>query len=136
MNTQTARIAASPTFLRRVLYADHTMSGLSGLAMVFGAAPIARFLGWSSPAWVVEIGLLLIVYSAGLFYAARQAVPDRRLVWAAIGLNAAWVLASVIIVATGWVPLTVAGKWAVLIVADAVAAFAALEYYGLRRGRE
>jgi hypothetical protein len=133
MTTQAARTPASPTFLRRVLYADHTVSGLSGLALLLGSRPIARFLGLDNPIWVLEIGGLLILYSAGLYLAARQAVPNRRLVWAAIALNAAWVLASLVIVATPWVPLTTAGKWAVLFVADVVAAFGVLEFVGLRR---
>ncbi len=133
MTTQNSLTRSPHTFLRRVLYADHTVSGLSGLALVAGAAPVARFLGWSTPVVVAEIGVLLLLYSAGLYYTARQATPDRRLVWVAIGLNVAWVLVSVIGVATGWLPLTAGGKWAVLIAADGVAVFAALEFYGLRR---
>jgi hypothetical protein len=124
---------SQPTFLRRVLYADHTVSGLAGLAMLIAPGPIARFLGWSQPLVVAEIGVALVLYSALLFFTARQAVPDRRLVWAAIGLNGAWVLASVVLVVTPWVPLTSAGQWAVLIVADGVAVFAVLEFWGLQR---
>ena len=44
-----------------------------------------------------------------------------------------WVLASMVIVLDGLVPLTTAGFWGVLIIADVVAVFAVLKYIGLRR---
>jgi hypothetical protein len=134
MTTSKSLPTVFPSFIQRVLYADHTVSGLSGLAFVAAPAPIARFIGWSDPRWIFATGILLIAFSAGLFFIARQPRPDRRLVWAAVGLNAAWVAASFALVVTGWLPLAPAGKWAVLIVADVVAAFAALEIYALRRG--
>nr|MBI3612771.1 hypothetical protein [Nitrospirota bacterium] len=56
---------------------------------------------------------------------------DRREVWGAIGLDTAWVLGSALLLIATPIPLTLAGKWAVGIVADIVAAFALLQFYGL-----
>jgi hypothetical protein len=47
--------------------------------------------------------------------------------------DVAWVLASVVVVVSGWAPLTAAGVWAIMIVADIVAVFAVAQYVGLRR---
>jgi hypothetical protein len=42
-------------------------------------------------------------------------------------------LLSVVILVTGWPPLTTWGKWIIALVADVVAIFAGLQFYGLWR---
>jgi len=56
-----------------------------------------------------------------------------RLALAFVAMDGLWVVGSAILLAGGWVPLTAAGRWAILIVAAIVALFAVLQYYGLRR---
>ena len=48
-------------------------------------------------------------------------------------LDVLWVLGSVALIFSNQIPLTVAGKWAVALVADVVALFAVLQYVGVRR---
>jgi hypothetical protein len=120
-------------FLRRVLQADGLSSGISGAALTFGAGPVGAFLGLETTWVLVLIGILLLVYAAALFYAAAQERIERQFLAAVIALNVAWVIGSGVILLTEWLPLTPGGWWAVAVVADAVAIFAALQYYGLRR---
>ncbi len=121
------------TLLRRSLQANALFSGLSGLLFLVAGGPIASFLGGAVP-WVISLlGLGLILYAVWLLMIARRPIPDRREVWIAIGLDAAWVLASAGLLIADLTPLTLPGKWAVGIVADLVAVFAVLQYYGLTR---
>lgn len=97
------------------------------------AGPIAAFLGLSAPVILVITGVLLLLYAAALFYTAAQATIPRREVLAFVILDAAWVAGSLAILLAGWPALSGGGKWAVAIVADVVAVFAALQYYAVRR---
>jgi hypothetical protein len=54
---------------------------------------------------------------------------------AAIGLNAIWVIASLLIILTNTPALTTEGKWAVGIVAALVDTLATIQFFGLRRAR-
>lgn len=118
-------------FLRRSLRGNAWFSGLSATLLFVTARPIADFLGIEAP-WIIRtLGLGLLLYAFWLTMIARRPTPDRREVWATVGLDAAWVLGSALLLLTGPVPLTFAGKWAVGIVADIVATFAVLQTYGL-----
>jgi hypothetical protein len=48
-------------------------------------------------------------------------------------LDVAWVAGSVIILVLDLVPFTVAGRWTIILLAEAVAVFAILQYISLRR---
>jgi hypothetical protein len=102
--------------------------------LTFGAQPAAVFLGLE-PAWVLAvIGVALLFYAAALFQTAAREPLNRQLAVTAIVMDAAWVVGSALILFTNWLPLTTAGWWAVAVVADVVAIFAALQFYGLRQG--
>jgi len=117
--------------LRRSLQGNAWFSGLSGLLFLVAGRPIASFLGIEAP-WVIRtLGLGLLLYALWLLLCAYRPVPDRREIWAAIGLDTVWVIGSALLLIAGPIPLTLAGKWAVGIVADLVATFAALQMYGL-----
>ena len=119
--------------LRRVLQANGVFSGLSGLAFILGSEVIAAFLGLDAAAIIAITGGVLLLYAAGLFYVAAQETISRAAAWTFIIMDALWVVDSIAVLVIGWPPLTTAGKWAVAIVADVVAIFAVLQYYGLRR---
>ena len=133
MIAQTTTQSTKSNLLSRVLQANGIFSGLSGVALTFAAAPIAAFLGLNSPVLLVGIGIALILYAPTLFYIAAQTPVNRKLVMTAIILDVAWVIASIDILVTDFVPLTNAGWWAVAIVADIVAVFAIVQFYALRR---
>jgi len=121
----------SAQFLRRALLADGVVSGLSGVMLVALSGPIAALLGVRSPGTVAVMGVALLVYAAALLYNARRELPRRGEATIAVALNVAWVVASLAVVAAGW--LSAAGNWAVGLVADVVLIFAILQVVGLRR---
>lgn len=125
--------ADSAAFLRRVIRADGLFSGFSGLLLMAAAAPLAAFLGLSTPWVLAAIGVTLLLYAADLWTIAAQKPISRRLTIAVITADVAWVLASWAIILTGWPALTTPGAWAVAIVSDVVILFAILKYVGLRR---
>jgi len=119
-------------FLRQVLLANAGFSALSGLLLLVDAAPLATFSGL--PALALRLtGVSLLLFAAEVAWLATRAQPDRRAVALIFGLDCAWVIASVIVLLAGLLPLTLGGKWAVGIIADVVAVFALLEFWGLRR---
>jgi hypothetical protein len=121
------------SLLRGTLYANALFSGISGLAFAVAAQPIALFLGLDAPFVLVGIGIGLLFYALALWYNASRHPLSRAFVWAAIIGDTAWVVGSYILLLTNWLPLTPAGWWAVAIVADLVAIFAVLQFYGLRQ---
>ena len=135
MMSQTFQRTASPSFLRRVLQANGLFSALSGATLVAAAKPLASLFGLASPPIFIIVGALLAIYAAVLFGAAAREPVSRKLLLAAAILDSAWVIASAAGLLAGWFPITLAGKWAIVGIADVVAILAALEFYALRRTR-
>ena len=120
------------SLLRRMLQANSIFCALSGVTFIAAAGPLAALVGLPAPALLIT-GVILLPYALFLWYGASKERIDHRLAWAAIILDALWVVDSAIILATGWLPLTNAGWWIVLGLAVIVALFAELQYIGLRR---
>jgi hypothetical protein len=133
MTVQTTSQHSQFNFLRRTLLANSLFSAVSGVVLTFDAQPIASFLGLDIPWILVGIGISLLFYAVGLFQTAVREPLNRLLAITAIVLDTAWVVGSAVILFTNWLPLTTPGWWAVAIMADLVAVFAALQFYGLRR---
>ncbi|MGF1506018.1 MAG: hypothetical protein ACFB51_12940, partial [Anaerolineae bacterium] len=68
-----------------------------------------------------------------LFVFGRRSPMPGWLPYLVIGGNVVWVLFTVAALVGGFLPLTTAGTWALVIIADIVAIFAVLQYIGLRR---
>ncbi len=121
--------------LRNTLWANSIFCALSGLLLSVGAGPITTFLGWSTFIPLLVIGIGLLLYSAWLFriLVGRPLDAGTGMVYAIA--DAAWVVASVILLLTNWVPFTLGGKWAIVIQAIIVADFAVLQFLGARRIR-
>ena len=90
-------------------------------------------LGVSSP-WVLRIvGLSLLPFALQIWTLARSTpIPPAR-VRQVIGMDVAWVLGSVVLLAIDAVPWTAAGVAALCAVAAVVGAFAVLQALGLRQ---
>lgn len=127
--------AGRETLLRSALLGNALFSEITGLALLLLSAPIARFLG-IAPSWpLLPIGAALLLFGAQAFILSRSRPLARGPVLAVIALDAAWVIASALLLIGGWLPLSGGGTWTVLVVADVVAAFGVLQYLGLRRAR-
>ena len=136
MTTKPVHIISQPdkaAVLRLALRANGVFSGVSGLMFVVGSGPLAVFIGLPSPWILITIGLSLLSYSALLFQAASRSPIDRRHAILFTAMDTLWVAGSAILLITGWIPFTPAGKWAVIIVADMVAVLAVFQFIGLRR---
>jgi hypothetical protein len=118
-------------FLRLSLQLDGIASAVCGVALFGGASLISPLIGLTRPAIAVAVGGGLIVYAAALLWNARRPAISRAEVIAAVVLNAAWVVGSLIVIVDG--PLTLIGNLAVAAIAAAVLLFAVLETMGLRR---
>ena len=86
-------LLAPSSFLRRILLLDGATSGALGLLMALEAAPLHEFLGLPA-ALLREAGLGLVPFGIALAYLSRRATLPRAGVLAVIATNAAWVLAS------------------------------------------
>lgn len=137
MSTQSPSVSEtanrSTTLLRRALQGNGLFSAFSGLALLLGAGPLSAFLGITPPRALSISGVLLLLYGADLLYVARRDPPRRALAQAAVFLDVLWVAGSALILWQGWLPLTTAGRWAVILVAEVVALFAIVQAVGIRR---
>lgn len=119
--------------LRDTLRANGIFSGVSGLVLVVGFAPLASFIGvpW---AWtLIELGIGLMGYAFLLMQASRRAELDAREAMAFIVSDVAWVVLSIVLLLTNWIPFTNEGKWLIALLADVVSCFAVLQFIGARR---
>lgn len=119
-------------FLRRAILADAIFSGASAVLLSLGAGPLAPLLNLPEPL-LRETGLFLIAYAALVgWLGTRQAMP-KALVVIVIAGNAAWTIASIALLFSGWVNPNLPGETVVAMQAIAVGAFAELQYIGLRK---
>jgi hypothetical protein len=138
MTTQTTHRAAPivrPNLLRYALRADALFSAATGIISLAAAQPLATLIGIEPPLVFYGLGIVLLLYAAFLFLKTRHEQIDRRFAIVIIALNAIWVLDSVVVLVTGWLPLTSAGMWIIAILALVVATLAELQFFGLRRTR-
>src|SRR5262245_20325418 len=120
----------SSQLLRRALQADGAVSALSGVLLLVLPGPIASLLGAASPGLVAAVGASLVAFGAIVLRNGLRETPGRRGAALTVGANAAWVVASWILIAAG--PLTRIGNWTVALVADVVLVLAILESVGIR----
>ena len=129
------REEASDTLLRRALVGNALFSAVAAVVMIVASGRISDFTGLS-PGWVpAAIGAGVLIWAVDVAYIARRDEIPRWLAWMVIGGDLARVAASYGIIIAGVPELTTAGAWTVGILAEIVAAFAAIQYLGLRRLR-
>lgn len=119
-------------FLRNVLRADAALSGLTALALMADAAPLAAWTGLPAAA-LQALGAALIPWAGLLAWlAGRPGVPGAAL-GAVIALNFVWAL-DCVLAAFGVIGSPQGPGVAVLAVqAVGTVVFAELEWLGLRR---
>jgi hypothetical protein len=118
--------------LRRALLADAIFSGASALLLSLGAGALAPLLDLPQ-ALLRETGLFLIAYTALVgWLGTRHAIP-RALVAIVVAGNAAWTVASIVLLFSGWVTPNWLGEILVAAQAITVGVFAELQYVGWRK---
>lgn len=131
--TTQATLFTRSNLLRYTLRGDAIFSVATGAIGLAAARPLATLLGIQPPLILGILGALVVLYGAFLFYTAAQAQINRRIAIAAIALDVIWVIDSAVLLIAGWLPLTSTGMWTIALVAVAVAVFAELKFFGLRR---
>ena len=120
---------SNDSLLRFAMRVDATVTGLCGLAVAFVADPLSSLTGLTSlqEYW---LGAFFVLY--GLVVFSLAALPNLRR--AGIGVVAANVLYTLAAtVAAEAVPMTAMGVAATLVSGVYTAAFAGLQYLGVRR---
>ncbi len=127
----TRHITATP-LLRRALLADAAFSGAAGLLLLASAALLAPLLGLPS-ALLSWTGVLLLPWAAVICWLGLRPGLPAAAVLGIVVLNAAWVVASVLLLLSGWVQPAALGVAAVIIQAVVVAVFAEVQAIALFR---
>jgi hypothetical protein len=139
---QTIRTSAAPPspaagtspLLRLVLKLDAAVTGANGVAYLLAAGPLADWLGVPDEL-LRSAGAFLVAYAAAVYLLATRPRMPRAAVLAVIVVNAGWALDSGLLLAVDGFSPSLAGQIAIAVQALGVAAFAALQYAGLRRAR-
>jgi len=118
--------------LRRALLADAVISGATGVLMLAGANLVDGLLGL--PAGLLrETGIILIPYGVLVGVLGLRERVTAAAVWAVIACNGLWAVGSIGLIASALVSPSILGYAFVVAQALVVAAFAELQYMGLRR---
>ncbi|MDA2892701.1 hypothetical protein PDG61_17410 [Mycolicibacterium sp. BiH015] len=124
-------IHSDSQLLRFALRADATLCAGLGLVVAMAADPLARLSGLTATAaWAT--GAALVIYGTLLYCAARLR-DIRRVGLGVLAGNAAFVVAVVVVLTAGWLPLTPFGVAATVAFTAVTAGFACLQYLGVRR---
>jgi hypothetical protein len=133
-NTQAVSTPDSKSgLLRNAMRANGVFSAVSGAAALLFSSTLADTTGIQPPLVFTVLGVILILYAIDLFWVTSRPQLDIRFGWAAVVLDLAWVLGSLVLLLTDLLPLTTAGKWIIAILADIVLVFAIVQFIGIRR---
>lgn len=122
----------SSSFLSRVLLVDAVATAITVIAMLAGARTLAPLLGLPAE-FLTGVGLLLIPFCAFAGWLATREYAARAAVWLIICANLAWVLASMLLLASDRFNPTFLGQVYVIVQAIAVAVLAELQFLCVRR---
>lgn len=120
--------------IRPILYANAIFCGVSGLAFTLASKPVAAFLSIaSSSGLLLALGIGLMVYADVVYIFAKKEKVSKGFVLFVIIADSLWVLGSILLLVTNWIPFTLEGKWAVGIIAVIVDLFATLQFFEWRK---
>jgi hypothetical protein len=124
---------ATDSLLRFAMRVDATLTGLCGLAVAFFADPISSLTGLT-PDQEYAMGAFFVLYGLVVFSLAAM-LNLRRAGIGVVVANVVFTLAAIVaaFLPDGALPLTAAGVVATLATGVYTAAFAWLQYLGVRR---
>jgi hypothetical protein len=131
----TTTIETRPNLLRNTLRGNSIFSAISGAIMIAAAGALASFMGIASPPLLSVMGVIIVGFALLMFTVTNSPTVHIAFARLCFAVDAAWVVATVVILAFNLFGLTNEGRWLLLIIGDIVAVFAAGEYIGLRRLR-
>ncbi|KQW78287.1 hypothetical protein ASC89_15990 [Devosia sp. Root413D1] len=120
--------------IRFALVADAAATVATGALLAIGGSLLADLTGLPATA-TLPLGLFLVAFAAFVAWVGMQRETPRGATMLIVIVNAAWVVASLIVLLAGTFPLTLLGVAFVIAQAVAVAALAALQWVGLGRAR-
>jgi hypothetical protein len=115
--------------LTATLTANSVFSGLSGLALIIGAAPASTWLG-IAPWFSAALGVGLVGFSIQVAMTARN--PEPQAVWMVIAGDVAWVVIAAAAIVAFPESMSAEGIKALAVVTAGVSTFACLQWVGLR----
>jgi hypothetical protein len=124
-------VTPSP-LLRNALLIDAAASGAMGVLCAIGASALFGLLGLPQ-AFLTATGIVCLAWAAVTAFVGTRAQVKAALVWAIIALNGVWVIESAALLIGGWLQPTALGMAFIIAQAIAVAAFAEMQFIGLRR---
>lgn len=119
--------------LQRVMRGNAIFSASSGAILILTAPALAPMMGIPWPLALTVTGALLVGYGPILWGLAGRAGKETWPGWLAVILDVLWVAGSIALVFGGLLPLTKAGIWIVIVLAEIVAVFALVQFIGIRR---
>jgi hypothetical protein len=122
----------SHRLLQNALLIDALASGATGVLLTAGSGFLVSILGLPRPL-LLAAGVICLVWSVVLAVLARRERLERGTVWAVIGINSAWVIASIALLLPGWLAPTTLGLIFMIGQAVIVAGFVELQFIGLKR---
>ncbi|MEU9996995.1 hypothetical protein [Streptomyces sp. NPDC050848] len=125
-----SRTTRPQSMVRRFLALDALVTGANALAYVAASGPLGELLGIDR-ALLLELGIVLAVYAAGVAWVASRAEPPVLGVKAVVDINILWTVLSVVAL-VAWLEPTTAGVVWTLVQAAGVAGFAGLQWSALR----
>ncbi|NOK59338.1 MAG: hypothetical protein GFH27_549283n202 [Chloroflexi bacterium AL-W] len=119
--------------LRYALYSDSFFCAVLALGCMVAANALPALLGFGSPLIFASIGAVVVVWAAWLSFIAHQQTIRLALARVPLYGNCVWVVGTIIIFLSGWLPLTSAGMWILGLLAICVAGFALVLLLGIRQ---
>jgi hypothetical protein len=120
------------TVLRRTLTVDAVVSAAAAFVLVLAGGEIAQWLAIPE-SLLRSAGIVLVPFAIYVGILARRELLPRASVLAVIGMNIAWVIASLWLAMGSAVQPNAAGYAFIVGQALAVAVLAEMQYIGLRR---
>lgn len=121
------------SLLRKSLLANALFTTVCGLGLLLASVILPTLIGAVGATELIIIGVILLLYAVDLARTALgKRIPRGRIYYFMV-MDLLWVIGSAVVLWGLSVPFTAAGRWIILLIADAVGLFGVLQYLGLRR---
>jgi len=125
-------VADPQRLLRFAFRLDAIVSAASGAVLLLLGPVLVDALGMPL-ALLWSVGLVCLAYAAALWLAQSRSRISTGTAWTVIGLNVAWAAASLALVVSSALALTVLGEAFIILQAIVVGGLAALQFAAVRR---